>query len=120
MSLDKAIKYGKEKRKPYRRSKVFDQSCRNHGSCPWCEGNRTHSDRKRRLVADEKLHKWELDLLEDKMSMDDFDVNIGSFVVIDGVDYCVATNTDDDGYFFATDDDGFEHSFHWDQVDFVR
>ena len=42
MSLDKAIEHGKEKRKPYRGSKAIDHTCRNHGGCPWCEGNRTH------------------------------------------------------------------------------
>ena len=42
MSLDKAIKHGKEKRKPYRKSKAFDRTCRNHGSCPWCANNRKH------------------------------------------------------------------------------
>ena len=41
MSLDKAIKYGKEKREQYRRSLAFDRSCRNHGNCGYCEGNRT-------------------------------------------------------------------------------
>lgn len=41
MSLDKAIKHGKEKRKPYKGSKAFDHTCRNHGGCPWCERNRT-------------------------------------------------------------------------------
>ena len=40
MSLDKAIKYGKEKRKPYYKSKAFDRTCRNHQGCPRCEGNR--------------------------------------------------------------------------------
>lgn len=45
MSLDKAIKYGKEKRKPYVGSKVYFASCRNHGSCPYCETNRTHKFR---------------------------------------------------------------------------
>ena len=40
MGLEKAIFYGKEKREPYYRSKLFDMSCRNHGGCPWCEGNR--------------------------------------------------------------------------------
>ena len=34
MSLDKAIKHGKEHRKPYRGAKAVDKSCRNHGSCP--------------------------------------------------------------------------------------
>lgn len=48
MSLDKAIEHGKEKREPYRGSKRFDHSCRNHGGCKWCEGNRKH-----KFVADE-------------------------------------------------------------------
>lgn len=42
MGLEQAIKHRKEKRKPYRGSKRFDASCRNHGSCPWCEKNRLH------------------------------------------------------------------------------
>ena len=45
MSLDKAIKYGKEKRKPYTGSKTIDYSCRNHGSCPCCKENRLHKFR---------------------------------------------------------------------------
>ena len=45
MSLDKAIKYKKEKRKPYRKAKAVDASCRNHGSCPWCKANRLHKFR---------------------------------------------------------------------------
>jgi wyosine [tRNA(Phe)-imidazoG37] synthetase (radical SAM superfamily) len=44
--LDKAIRYGKEKRKPYRKSKSFDRTCRNHGSCSYCERNRTYQSRK--------------------------------------------------------------------------
>lgn len=40
MSLDKAIAHGKEFRKPYTGSKRFDRSCRNHGGCSFCEGNR--------------------------------------------------------------------------------
>lgn len=46
MSLDKAIKHGKEKRKPYYGSKAFDSSCRNHGSCGYCEGNRRYQEKK--------------------------------------------------------------------------
>ena len=42
MALDKAIKSGKEHRKPYRGSKSIDPTCRNHGGCPWCEENRKH------------------------------------------------------------------------------
>ena len=45
MSLDKAIKHGKEKRKPYRGAKAVDSTCRNHGSCKWCESNREHKFR---------------------------------------------------------------------------
>lgn len=37
MSLDKAIEHGKEERKPYRGAKAIDYTCRNHGSCDWCE-----------------------------------------------------------------------------------
>lgn len=46
MSLNKAIKYGKDHRKPYRKSKAFDRSCRNHGSCSFCEENRTFKIKK--------------------------------------------------------------------------
>lgn len=47
MSLDKAIKHGKEKRRPYSGAKAVDCTCRNHGSCEWCRGNRLHGTRKR-------------------------------------------------------------------------
>lgn len=45
MSLNKAIKYGKEHRKPYTGSKAIDRTCRNHGGCPCCESNRKHKFR---------------------------------------------------------------------------
>ena len=41
MSLEKAIEHHKERRKPYRGSKRWDHNCRNHGSCSYCEDNRT-------------------------------------------------------------------------------
>lgn len=62
MSLNKAIKHGKEKRKSYgRQSGTFAKSvsfhCRNHGGkthkkrnnweCEWCKDNRQYSDKKR-------------------------------------------------------------------------
>lgn len=52
VALDKAIKYGKEHRKPYGKgygnyAKSVDRSCRNHGGCSWCEGNRTYKFRKK-------------------------------------------------------------------------
>lgn len=51
MSLEKSIKNGREHRKPYRKPKVYDKTCRNHGTCVWCRNNRTHSMRKRLLKA---------------------------------------------------------------------
>lgn len=42
MSMDKAIKYGKEHRKVYRGAKAIDKSCRNNGSCEWCQSNRKY------------------------------------------------------------------------------
>ena len=50
MSLDKAIEHGKEHRKPYRRAKAVDKACRNHGSCPWCRGNRLHKHHKQEPI----------------------------------------------------------------------
>ena len=49
MGLEKSIKSGKEKRKSYRRSKSVDGSCRNHGGCDWCLGNRLHKYKKKEL-----------------------------------------------------------------------
>lgn len=46
MSLDKAIKHGKEKRRPYRKSKAVCYACRNHGSCPYCKRGRLFNQRK--------------------------------------------------------------------------
>jgi len=42
MGFEKAIEHGKTKRKPYRGSKAFDCSCRNHGTCEWCKENRMY------------------------------------------------------------------------------
>jgi hypothetical protein len=55
MSLDKAIKAGKEKRKVRRGSARFDSSCRNHGKCSYCEGNRTKAFRLAADVSKEAL-----------------------------------------------------------------
>ena len=49
MALDKAIKYGKEKRKIYRGAKAVDVTCRNGGSDEYAINNRMHSTRKREL-----------------------------------------------------------------------
>lgn len=42
MALSKAIKSGKENRKPYYRSAAIDYTCRPHGSCKYCFNNRYH------------------------------------------------------------------------------
>lgn len=60
MGLEKAIAHGKEKRKPYRRSKAFDYSCRNHGGCPWCEGNRLHNSMVKEEAANQNLKEEDL------------------------------------------------------------
>ena len=60
MSLDKTIEHGKEKRKPYRGSKSFAWSCRNHGGCTWCENDRQYSNLKIKIEADEQLKEIKL------------------------------------------------------------
>ena len=59
MSLDKAIKHKKEHRKPYRKAKAVDATCRNHGSCKWCEGNRTYKNRKRLMMMKDRRRENE-------------------------------------------------------------
>ena len=68
MSLDKAIKHGKEKRKPYYRSQRFDKTCRCNGGCPYCFDNRFHYKK----IADEKLQQ-ELDELQYEEEEDEND-----------------------------------------------
>ncbi len=55
MALDKAIEHGKERRKKYYGSKAIDRTCRNHGSCPYCTNNRLYKNKKRLLIALDKL-----------------------------------------------------------------
>jgi hypothetical protein len=55
MSHNKAIKHGKEHRRPYRGSRRFDHSCRNHGDCGHCRGNRLYAASRRAVSADERL-----------------------------------------------------------------
>lgn len=58
MSLDKAIEHGKEHRKPYRDSRRFAWTCRNHGSCSWCEDTRTRNRRLVDAVTRYELRVW--------------------------------------------------------------
>ena len=59
MSLDKAIKYRKEHRKQYRHAKLVDKTCRNHGDCPWCAGNRSYKNKKRIMSMKAKEKDYE-------------------------------------------------------------
>ena len=59
MSLDKAIQFGKEKRKPYYGSKAFDRTCRNHGGCPACHGNRLYKYHKKLCMMEDKERDYE-------------------------------------------------------------
>lgn len=68
MALDKGIKFGKEKRKPYYDSRKFDGTCRNHGSCSVCEGNRTIANKRREASAAEEE-------IEDEYTIDDLGPN---------------------------------------------
>lgn len=56
--LDKAILHGKEHRKPYEGCKAIDRSCRNHGGCPWCEGNRLYNTKKKLEKTDYSLKNY--------------------------------------------------------------
>ena len=55
MSLDKAIKYNKEHRKAYYGSKSIDRTCRNHGTCIYCQNNRLYKNQKRLASMLDKL-----------------------------------------------------------------
>lgn len=60
MALDKGIKYGKEKRKEYyKKAPRIDMSCRNHGSCPFCTGNRKYKNVKKEKEMLDKMKEWE-------------------------------------------------------------
>ena len=58
MSLEMGIKYNKEHRKPFRGAKAFDCSCRNHGSCGYCNSNRTIFDKRARLRVEGQVDEW--------------------------------------------------------------
>jgi hypothetical protein len=59
MSLDKSIKYKKEKREEYRGASSFDRSCRNHGTCEYCKTNRTIGFKKLIEKSKESLKSYD-------------------------------------------------------------
>lgn len=63
MSLSKAIKSGKEKRKEYRGAKACDTLCRNHGSCLHCLSNRLHKYLKKDLASKQELSDYRKNFL---------------------------------------------------------
>jgi len=63
MSMHKAIKSGKEHRVEYGTKgqpycKAIDSSCRNHGNCPWCEGNRTYKEKNKDKIAKKEIQDF--------------------------------------------------------------
>ncbi len=54
MSLDKAIKSGKEHRKPWYGRRAIDPCCRSHGGCPGCEQVRKTKSVRAQLSAEEQ------------------------------------------------------------------
>ena len=59
MSLDKAIEHGKEKRKPYYRSQAIDRTCRNHGTCEVCKGNRLYRSRRLKEATQQEINEYD-------------------------------------------------------------
>lgn len=55
MSFDKTYPNRKDWRKSYRGSKRFDRTCRCHGSCGYCNGNRTYTTRRGLEATDQQL-----------------------------------------------------------------
>ena len=58
MSFDTEYPNRKDRRKPYRKSAAFDPSCRPHGGCPWCEGNRKHAEIVRKQATEDDFQAW--------------------------------------------------------------
>ncbi len=55
MSFDISYKNRKDHRQEYFGSKRFDRSCRNHGSCGYCTGNRLFANKKRAPIIEKVL-----------------------------------------------------------------
>jgi hypothetical protein len=55
MSLDKAVAHGKTRRKPYFGAKALSCSCRNHGTCDWCQNDREIAKRRAAQKAQDEL-----------------------------------------------------------------
>lgn len=65
MSLHKAIKSGREHRVEYGTKgqpycKAIDKTCRNHGGCPWCEGNRLNKYRNLDKISKKEIKDFDI------------------------------------------------------------
>lgn len=63
MAFDNTQDYPNRKdwRRPYRKSKRFDRTCRPGGSCGYCRDNREHNDKMRLQAArDAEKEKGEI------------------------------------------------------------
>lgn len=58
MSLNKAIKHGKEKRKPYSGAKAVCTACCNHGGDDWDLDDRIHKYKKAEESVKQKMEEW--------------------------------------------------------------
>ena len=61
--LDKAIQYGKEKRKPYRKGKRWSKHCRNNNYCNWCRDNRLIQTYKALASAEDSFVEYQVSAL---------------------------------------------------------
>ena len=58
MSFDQAILHHKTHRRPYQGAKAIDATCRNHGTCPWCQANRQYQLLRARQAQLARLKEW--------------------------------------------------------------
>ena len=54
MSFYKNYPNRKDRRGPYYDTRQFDAGCKNHGSCDWCKGNRTHKNARRAPIVEDE------------------------------------------------------------------
>ena len=54
---EKTIK--REHRRQWRGSKLIDKSCRNHGTCSWCQRNRNRQKRIVKIRINEQLKDYD-------------------------------------------------------------
>ena len=49
----------REHRRQWRGSKLYDKSCRSHGTCPWCQHNRNRQKLIMKIRINELLKDYE-------------------------------------------------------------